>query len=134
MTNSRRKGASGEREFSAAVLDTMGVRLVRQLEQCRAGGFDLAPERDSDSVGARRLRQFAIEVKRHRTATAGDIDAWWTQAIRQADDTGLDALLAYRSDRQPWRVVIGLHLIVCGTAPHTVTLTLDAFAAITPTT
>ena len=108
MTNSRRKGATGERAFAAAVLNTLGVRLVRQLDQCRAGGFDLAPEPTDDSACAVLLRGFTIECKRHRTATPGEVAAWWTQTCRQADDAGLAPLLAYRPDRAPWRVVLAL--------------------------
>ena len=134
MTNSRRKGASGEREFAAAVLDTVGVRLVRQLDQCRAGGFDLAPEPDDGSAGAARLRTFAVEVKRHRAVTPASVATWWAQAVRQADAAGLHPLLAWRADRQPWRVAVPLHLLVPGIAPadgppHMATLSLDGFAA-----
>jgi len=73
MTNFRRKGSAGELEFARAIFDTLGVRLVRQLDQCRAGGFDLAPEPTDDSACAVLLRGYAVEVKRHRTATSGEV-------------------------------------------------------------
>jgi len=137
VTNSRAKGSRGELDFARAVHDVLGVRLVRQLDQCRAGGFDLAPEPADDSAGATLLRRYAVEVKRHRTATPGEVAAWWVQTCRQADDAGLAPLLAYRPDRAPWRVVLALDALVPGTAadtlPHTVTLSLDGFAAIART-
>ena len=46
---SRRKGASGEREFAAALDDLLGIRLTRNLEQSRGGGHDL--ELPEDSAG-----------------------------------------------------------------------------------
>ena len=135
MTDSRRKGAAGEREFAAAVLDTLGVRLVRRLDQCRAGGFDLAPEDGDDSAGAVLLAGYAIEVKRHRAAAPASVALWWRQAVRQSEAAGLAPLLAYRADRRPWHVVVALHTLVPGTAPaddavpHMATLDLAGFAA-----
>ena len=134
---SRAKGAGGEREFAAAVADVLGVRLVRRLDQCRGGGFDLAPEPGDDSAGAVLLAGYAIEVKRHRAVTPASVATWWAQAVRQSDAAGLAPLLAYRADRQPWHVVVALHTLVPGTAPaddavpHIATLDLDGFAATT---
>jgi len=137
MTNSRRKGASGEREFSAAVLDAMGVRLLRQLDQCRGGGFDLAPEPDDDSPTAAWLRRHAIECKRHRGATAAEVAGWWAQTVRQADDAALAPMLAYRADRQPWHVVLALDALVPGIDATdkrpTATVSLDGLAALART-
>ena len=101
MTDSRRKGTAGEREFASAVLDTLGVRLARRLDQCRAGGFDLAPEPGDDSAGAVLLAGYAIEVKRHRAVTPASVALWWRQAVRQSEAAGLAPLLAYRADRRP---------------------------------
>lgn len=130
---SRRKGAAGEREFAAAVLDALGVRLVRQLDQCRSGGFDLAPAPDDTSAGAVLLAGYAVEVKRRRAATPASVAVWWRQAVRQADAAGLRPLLAYRADRQPWHVVAPLHTLVPGAStdgpPHRATLDLEGLAA-----
>lgn len=138
MTDSRRKGAAGEREFASAVLDALGVRLVRRLDQCRGGGHDLEPAPDDDSAGATRLRAFAVEVKRHRAVTAASVALWWRQTVRQADAAGLAPMLAYRADRAPWHVVVALDALMPGAAPadglpHTATLTLEGFAATTRT-
>ncbi len=136
MTNSRRKGAAGEREFAAAVAGALGVRLARLLDQCRGGGHDFEPEPDGTSAVAAWLRGFAPEVKRHRAAPPAAVATWWAQAVRQADAAGLVPLLAYRADRAPWRVVVPLHALVPGAAPtdaavpHTATLDFDGFATV----
>lgn len=108
MTNSRNKGASAERELAGLIHDHLGVRMVRNLEQSRAGGHDLVVHDDSTGVVADRLRQFALEVKRHRRATESLISRWWAQACTQADAASLQPLLAYREDRAAWRLVLPL--------------------------
>lgn len=65
MTNSRRKGESGERELATAVLDVLSVQFVRQLDQCREGGLDLAQLPNDDSPAAYALSGCAIECQRH---------------------------------------------------------------------
>jgi len=140
MTNARRKGASGEGEFAAAVLDVLGAHLARQLDQHRTDGLDLAPEPVSASDVAMLLRRYAIECKRPRSAPPAEVVGWWHQTVRQATDAGLHPLLAYRADRIPWRIVLPLELLVPdatgfstahdgSTAPHAATLTLAGFAA-----
>ena len=137
MTNSRLKGATGEREFAAAVFDTLSVRLLRQLDQCRGGGFDLAPEPDNTTSTAEWMRQHAIEVKRYRTVTAASVAEWWRQAVEQADNARLAPLLAYRADRQPWLVVIALDALAADVEVTdtrlTATLTLEGLAALART-
>ena len=134
MTNGRRKGADGEREFSTALADVLGVRLVRRLDQCRGGGHDLEPDPNDESAAARHLRRYAVEVKRHRTAPTAAVAAWWAQAVRQADAARLAPLLAYRADRQPWHVVVPLvelapDAVPVEAVPHMATLSLAGFAA-----
>ena len=138
MTDSRRKGAAGEREFAAAVHDALGVRLVRRLDQCRAGGHDLEPEAHDASDAAAVLRRFAIEVERRRRIRYADVARWWTEeAVPEARAAGLEPLLAYRADRAPWRVVVALGGLGAsgrpvgeGTAPLTATVSLDGLAAL----
>lgn len=50
------------------------------------------------------LNRYACEVKRRATGKSYR-PSWWAQAVRQADDAGLQPLLFYRFDRKPWRVV-----------------------------
>jgi Holliday junction resolvase len=90
--NSRTKGATAERELARILGDRLGITLQRNLDQWRAGGFDL--------IG---LDQLAIEVKRQENLNIG---AWWEQARRQA--TGKIPILAYRQSRRPWAIVVPL--------------------------
>ena len=105
---SRRKGAGGEREFAAALHDLLGIRLARRLTQVRGGGHDLeVPEGESGPV-AEALARLAIECKRYASAPPASLAAWWSQATRQAEAAGLWPVLAFRADRQPWRVRLPL--------------------------
>lgn len=108
MTNARRKGADGEREFCRRLAEHLGagVLLVRNLEQSRSGGHDLTVKGD-DPVSLA-LDRYAIEVKRRRAMTPAMLAAFWCQAERQAAAAGKLAALAYRADRQDWRVMVPL--------------------------
>lgn len=114
---SRRKGACGEREFINLLKDYLGDGIERNLEQVRSGG--------SDVVG---LDGWAIEIKRAAKPT---LTQWWDQAERQAD--GKTPALAYRLDRQPWRVRVPLH-VLNGMAGRGLTWTtemgVEAFCAV----
>ena len=109
--SSRNKGASAEREFSNIIYQWAGIRLIRNLEQSRSGGFDLIVHPDELGQAADSFRTLAIECKRHCKATPGLIKAWWQQARMQADPHKLHPVLAYRADRQDWQVIVPLHLI-----------------------
>lgn len=93
--NSRNKGATAEREaaelLSMWLQDTKHPHLTptRNLEQTRAGGFDL--------VG---IPGLAIEVKRVENLSA--LPGWWKQAVRQAPPP-LTPFLMYRPNRKPWK-------------------------------
>lgn len=101
--DSRRKGSAAERELAGILHDLLGIRFERNLSQPRGGGHDLDPEAAAFP--------FAIEVKRHRTITDANLRQWWPQAVLQAKTAGRHPALAYRADRQPWRVVVPLHTI-----------------------
>lgn len=107
--NSRQKGAGGEREFSRLVLEHLGVELRRNLEQSRAGGHDLMPV-GTDPV-SRALDAYALEVKRYRQISPAMLARFWEQAQNQADRVGKIPTLAYREDRQEWRLVVPLRAI-----------------------
>lgn len=87
----RTKGAAGEREVAALVRDLTGWDVRRRVRQ--HGG-------DSDLTG---IPAWSIECKRHRSATRGDIAAWWRQCVAQAGE--LRPVLFYRLDRCDWRAV-----------------------------
>jgi hypothetical protein len=90
--NSRNKGAQGEREIAKIWFDLTGVKLERNLDQWRAGGYDLEG-----------LNGYAIEVKRAKKPL---LNQWWQQACDQAAKNGLCPVLFYRLDNQKWRIVI----------------------------
>ncbi len=109
--NSRNKGAGAEREFARLLFDHLGVRLVRNLDQTRAGGFDLLPDTEQAGPVVEVLRSLAIEVKRYASITPSDLERFWRQTLKQAGAIGKVPVLAYREDRRPWRVVVPLHLL-----------------------
>lgn len=108
--NSRAKGAAGEREFAKALNEELGVLLVRNLEQSRDGGHDLLVA-DHGHPLASRLNRFAFEVKRYATVSPALLRQWWGQAVQQAERADKLPALAYRADREPWRVVIPLRAV-----------------------
>lgn len=85
------------REYCGDVIDE---NVKRNLEQVRNGGHDI--------VG---LGDWAVEVKRYKTAGDADIKTWWEQAERQADDVNKTPVLAYRLDRREWRVRVPLYIL-----------------------
>ena len=88
----RRKGAVGERQFLKALGDELGYVLQRNLQQTREGGADCLC-----------VKGWAIEVKRQESLSR---PAWWRQAVEQAERAGAQPMLAYRRNREPWRVWI----------------------------
>ncbi|MEI6267580.1 MAG: hypothetical protein WCP01_01775 [Methylococcaceae bacterium] len=109
--NSRTKGAGAELEFCNIVYQWAGIRLIRNLEQSRGGGFDLQVHADEVGQVADSFRTLAIECKRYGKVTPGLIRTWWQQARNQAEHNGLTPILAYRADRQDWQVIAPLYLI-----------------------
>jgi len=95
MTNSRTKGAAGEREFAKMIHDHLGLEVTRNLDQTRDGGYDL--------LG---IPGWAVEVKRYKTAGRSERREWWQQSLAQARDAGLLPVVIYRLDRQPWRAMV----------------------------
>ncbi len=130
--NSRAKGASAEREFASLVYDWSGVRLIRNLEQTRSGGHDLIVHPDEVGPVADAFRRLAIECKRYQAATESSIQKWWNQALVQANQAQLIPILAYRGNRESWRVVvpisyIGHHLCQSNQINYTATLSIEGF-------
>lgn len=119
--NSRTKGATAERELAAILFDHLGVRLVRNLEQCRGGGHDLIVAPDQTGPVTDYINSFAIECKRYAAITPAKINTWWEQATKQGAIAGKLPLLAYRGDRGQWRVVLHLY------DGHTVEISLFTF-------
>lgn len=92
--SSRNKGANAERELAKLIGDRLGVTMRRTP---LSGGMDWK----GDIVG---WPGYHVEAKRCERLS---IPAW----VKQAEDDcpeGCVPLVAFRSSRQPWRVVIGL--------------------------
>lgn len=87
---SRTKGASAEREFLRLLGGELGEMLTRNLSQTREGGADCIC-----------VRGWAIEVKRQERLSR---PKWWRQAKEQAQRLGVQPMLAYRRNREPWAV------------------------------
>jgi hypothetical protein len=120
----RRKGASGEREVSALIRDLTGWDVRRRVRQ---------HDGDSDLEGA---PGWSVEVKRHASATRGDIRQWWLQAAKQAQETRSTPVLLYRTNRDEWRAVWPLFALLdipaAGWLDYTLTVegTVEAWAAV----
>ncbi len=90
---SRAKGQTGEREISTILRDQTGWDVRRRVRQ---------HDGDSDLEG---VPGWSVEVKRHRTASRGDIAGWWRQTVAQAERAGAVPVLFFRADRDTWRAV-----------------------------
>ena len=88
---SRLKGQKGEREFLGALGQELGESLKRNLQQTREGGADCLM-----------VRGWAIEVKRQERLSR---PKWWAQAVEQAAREGAQPMLAYRRNREAWKVM-----------------------------
>ncbi len=88
----RRKGARAEIEFLQELGAELGELLTRNLQQTREGGADCLC-----------VRGWAIEIKRQEALSR---PTWWRQAVEQAERAGAQPMLAYRRNREPWRVWI----------------------------
>jgi hypothetical protein len=91
---SRVKGKVGEREIAAIVRDLTGWEVKRKVRQ-------LDGESDLEGVPG-----WCVEVKRHATATRGEIRSWWLQAVDQAKAEKKIPVLFYRKDKDEWRSVM----------------------------
>jgi Holliday junction resolvase len=122
---SRTKGRAGEQELARLLTEELGP-VGRNLLQTRAGGHDLEGPA---------LRGWALEVKRYHRATPALLTEWWQQAEQQARSAGRAPCLAWRSDREPWRVLVPLSVLLpelpAGAGlDWTVAVSVPAFAAL----
>ena len=107
--NSRTKGKVGENEIANLLFKETGVKLIRNLDQVRAGGHDLIVDYDQSNADEEICHFFnktAIEVKRYKTATDAVINTWWEQTLKQSLNIEALPVLIYRLNHQQWRVVL----------------------------
>jgi hypothetical protein len=93
--NARNKGRRGEREVIEVIKSLTDLQLEVNYAQSFGGGHDL--------LGG---EPYAIEVKRRKAVSPGDIRQWWKQTYEQAEKIELIPCLWYRADRAHWQVVI----------------------------
>jgi len=106
--HSRRKGSSAELELARLIHEELGIRMQRQLDQPRSGGWDLELHPDELGPVAEQIGRYAIECKRAATASPATVAGWWRQAWAQAAAAHRAPCLAYRVDRQGWLFVVPL--------------------------
>ena len=99
-TSQRNKGACAERELFKLLSEQLGIAVARNFDQTWKGGADTLS-----------IDGWAIECKRVESLA---IASWWSQARRQAEQTGRKPALFYRQSRKPWRAVLDLHHIAPG--------------------
>lgn len=101
MTNSNRKGKTGERDL-AEKLRAYGYEARRGVQYSGLTGA-------ADVVG---LPGIHIEVKRYKTITDSQLQEALRQAIRDARAEEVPAVF-YREDRKKWRVYMLAVDLVC---------------------
>lgn len=114
----RDKGNRGEREFCKALSEHLGETVTRELGSARDGGPDLL-------LGA----NWAVEIKRGQQLR---LEEWWDQACEQAAELYRYPALAYRQDRQPWRILVPLDIVLWGIKTWECQNTLDWTAQVSP--
>jgi hypothetical protein len=85
----RSKGARAENQFAAMLSDDLGIPIKRTLGQARDGGADIM------------LGIFAVQIKH---AARASIKSWWQQTVTDAHKANKIPVLAYKINRQGWRI------------------------------
>lgn len=118
MTDSRAKGQRGERELFALLSDRLGY-VVRRINAT------YARKGDPDSL---ELPGWACEVKRVEEWR----NAYWAQAVEQAEQLGRKPVLFWRQSRKPWQVMLDAADVRPETrrGRYVVTISIDFFCEI----
>ncbi|MFD0669702.1 putative PDDEXK endonuclease [Ramlibacter sp. MAHUQ-53] len=90
--NGNRKGAAAERELSALLADALGVEVKRNTDPAKKTTGDILC-----------IPGYAVECKRVEVLRR---NAWWSQAVKQAAIHGVEPIVFYRRNRQPWRALV----------------------------
>lgn len=85
----RTKGARAENKLASMLSDDLGLDIKRTLGQARDGGADIV------------LGPFAIQVKHAARPCLKD---WWQQTCADAAKCKRQPVLAYKINRQGWRI------------------------------
>lgn len=95
MTNSRTKGASGEREVAQELHRQLGMNFKRNLDQYREDDL-------GDLICDNPAFPFIIEVKRYGKGWTCKA-AWEAQAFKAAKKAKKHPCVIYRYNNQDWR-------------------------------
>lgn len=101
MTDSRAKGARGEREAAKVLTKWTGVEWRRGIQQTRHGGAEGADVEPAEPHPY--WSRLHIEVKRGARI---DVVAAWRQAARDAEKRGLVPIVLFRADYRKWLVCL----------------------------
>jgi len=93
----RSKGARAELQFANMLSDDLGVSVKRTLGQARDGGCDIE------------LGVFAIQCKH---AAKASIKSWWKQTVTDAHKCKKIPVLAYKINRQGWRIRMRMREVI----------------------
>jgi len=107
----RNKGAAAERKVVKMLREAGFDRAVRNLEQTRSGGYDIAG-----------LEPLAIEVKDQKQLRVAE---WWRQAVQQAREGQIPVLAYHRPGTSLWRVILPLSAFCNGWENSEITVELD---------
>lgn len=101
----RDKGSAAERSLREFFYQELGFYLQKNGSQSDLGGYDCTL---LDVPNGRLMVPFALEFKHHKRPNT---QAWWKQAVEQAQKTNLIPVLFHRGDNQPWKIVIPSYLL-----------------------
>lgn len=93
----RTKGARAENQLASMLSDDLGFDIKRTLGQARDGGADIL------------LGFMAIQVKH---AAKANIKAWWQQTCADAAKCKKAPVLAYKINRQGWRIRMRMREVI----------------------
>jgi Holliday junction resolvase len=93
----RNKGSRAENQFAAMLTDSLGFEIKRSLGQARDGGADI------------KLGPFQIQIKH---AMRPQIKAWWQQTCQDAFKGNGAPVLAYKINRQGWRIRVRMQELI----------------------
>lgn len=111
---SKQKGKRGERELN----NLLGVLLQKVKERRERIGLPrwqhepqafVDPQANDADISS--IPGLAIEVKRQETL---NLNTWWKQAERQADNLSAIPVVAYRQNRKKWQFMLPAYLLGIG--------------------
>jgi Holliday junction resolvase len=85
----RTKGSRAECQLASMLSDDLGFEIKRTLGQARDGGADIL------------LGPYAVQVKH---AAKANLKSWWQQTCTDAAKCKRQPVLAYKINRQGWRI------------------------------